>query len=227
MGINVAQRKALNEGFLDTVGEAGQAIEFSAVENVLEQLGELFMKNLGKYANKNLGKYANKKKGKYANKKKVVASGKLLSDSYFRIIEGDTLQILLPDYYDYPNKGVKGVKSSRNAPDSPYQFKNYGMNAEGRKSIKQYIASGKAKIKTVRKSRDKALGIGLEKKRLSVADAKANTLIYLIKRFGIKKTEYFTLSLEETFKDAEKYLSEALGYDIVASLKRLNNGGSN
>lgn len=201
ISISAAQSKVS----LDDLGEGKE--NFAVVKGVFQQYGNEFLLNLGKFA----------------NKRKVVASGKLLSDSRFKIVEGTTMQILVPDYYDYPNEGVQGVKSSKNAPGSPYKFKNYGMNAEGRAKIKQYIASGKAKVDLVRKNNDKALGIGLEKKRLSVADAKANQLIYMIKRFGIKKTNYFTDALNETFgKDFELKMSEAVGADIVFTLEKLN-----
>ena len=192
ISISAAQQKAISSGFLNDIGEGRTDVRLGIAETVLAQYGEEFMLNLGKYA----------------NQRKVVASGKLLSDSMFRIVDGTTLQIVVPDYFDYPNEGVQGVKSSKNAPGSPYKFKNYGMNAEGRKKIKDYIRQGHAKIRNVRS--DKALGIGLEKKRLSVADAQANTLIYWIKRQGIKKTSYFTDALKETFKDFEVKMSEAV-----------------
>lgn len=202
--ISAVQQKAIDSGFIDTIGESKAM--FEVVKGVFEDFGGEFLINLGKFA----------------NKRKVVASGKLLSESRF-VIKGDTMQIIVPDYYDYPNEGVRGVKSSKNAPGSPYKFKNYGMSSEGRASIKQYIASGKAKIDTVRKTKDKALGIGLEKRRLSVADMQANTLIYLIKRFGIKKTNYFTDALNATFgKEFELKMTDAIGKEIVFTLEKLN-----
>ena len=133
------------------------------------------------------------------------------------------MRIIVPDYYDYPNEGVRGVKSSKNAPTSPYKYKTYRMNDEGRESIRQYIQSGRAKIATVTKTKDKALGIGLEKKKLSLIDAQTNQLVYLIKRFGIKKTNYFTDALNATFgKDFELKMSEAFGKEIVFTLEKLN-----
>jgi molybdate transport system substrate-binding protein len=59
--------------------------------------------------------------------------------------DGNTLRIYMANYYDFVNKGVRGVKNYKNAPNSPYKYKNYKMSEEGRKSIKQYIQSGKAK----------------------------------------------------------------------------------
>ena len=97
------------------------------------------------------------------------------------------------------------------------------MNSEGRAKIKQYIESGRAKVSTVVKTKDKALGIGLEKKKLSLIDAQTNQLIYMIKRFGIKKTNYFTDAVNATFgKDLELRMTEAFGKDIVFTLEKLN-----
>jgi len=119
--IDSVQGRALNEGFLDKIGEEKEDFRFT--EGVFEQLGKEFLLNLGKFA----------------NKRKVIASGKLLSESRFDI-NGNIMRIIVPDYFDYPNEGVQGVKSSKNAPNSPYKFKHYGMNAEGRASIKEVAA---------------------------------------------------------------------------------------
>jgi hypothetical protein len=204
ISISGVQKGAISSGFLDGIGEGKD--DFTFVDSTFNEFGKKFLINLSKYA----------------NKRKVVASGALLRDSRF-VIEGNVMKIIVPDYYDYPNEGVRGVKSSKNAPTSPYKYKSYGMNEEGRAKIKQYIQSGKAKISTVVKTRDKALGIGLEKKKLSLIDAQTNQLIYLIKRFGIKKTNYFTDALNETFgKDFELKMTEAFGREIVFTLEKLN-----
>ena len=180
--------------------------EFTFANTIFAEYGNKFLLNLAKSA----------------NDKKVVASGNLLNQTKFEV-EGNVMRIIVPDYYDFPNEGVRGVKSSKNAPTSPYKYKTYGMSDEGRASIRQYIQSGRAKISTVTKTKDKALGIGLEKKKLSLIDAQTNQLVYLIKRFGIKKTNYFTDALNATFgKDFELKMSEAFGKQIVFTLEKLN-----
>lgn len=202
--IGSVQKSTIGSGFLDSIGEGKD--EFTFANSVFADYGNKFLLNLAKSA----------------NEKKVVASGNLLSQTKFEI-EGNVMRIILPDYYDYPNEGVRGVKSSKNAPGSPYKYKTYRMNDEGRESIRQYIQSGRAKIATVTKTKDKALGIGLEKKKLSLIDAQTNQLVYLIKRFGIKKTNYFTDALNATFgKDFELKMSEAFGKEIVFTLEKLN-----
>lgn len=179
---------------------------FREVSTELEKFGAKFIEALGRKA----------------NEKQVVASGKLLSRAKVIINDdGMGLKVMMPDYFDFPNEGVQGVKSSKNAPGSPYKFKSYGMNAEGRRSIKDYIRSGRAKIAVAQK--DKAYGIGLERKGKSLLDTQADQLIYLIKRFGIKKTGYFTEAVNEVFgKDFELKMTEALGRDIIFSIEKIN-----
>lgn len=209
INLNRAQSEAATKG----IGAGKDKFQLLVTENVLEQYGAEFKAKIGELM----------------NQRQVVGSGHLL-DSITPIIiqEGEnmTLQIRLLDYYDYPNQGVKGVRSSKNAPNSPYKYKNYGMNELGRASIKNYILSGKAKVKSVRS--DKAAGIGLERKGISqkktksLIDKQTDQLIYMIKRYGIKATNYFTDAFKETMKDFEVTMSEAIGRDIVLTLELLN-----
>jgi hypothetical protein len=99
------------------------------------------------------------------------------------------------------------------------------MSSEGRASLKRYILSGKAKVASVQN--DKALGIGGEKKGVAFSnktliDKQVDTLAYLIKRFGIKKTNYFTDAFNKTFQTFEVDMVEAAGRDIVITFNRLN-----
>jgi hypothetical protein len=100
------------------------------------------------------------------------------------------------------------------------------MSSEGRASLKRYILSGKAKIRSVQN--DKALGKGGEKigvafsSKKTLIDKQVDTLAYLIKRFGIKKTNYFTDAFNKTFKSFEVDMVEAAGRDIVITFNRLN-----
>jgi len=211
MSINIgkAQRKALSdlEGFA-----SGDIAEFGVVAGVLEQYGALLQENIAKFA----------------DEKKVTASGELLKSMASEIERGkgyEVFRLRMLDYYDYPNEGVKGVDSDRNAPNSPYQYKTYGMPKSGIDSLKRYITSGRAKISSVR--RDVALGIGLEKKGLrsgskkTLLDKQANTMAYMIKKYGIKATQYFNLAFEETFKDFEVVMTESVGADIVLTFESI------
>ena len=154
------------------------------------------------------------------NEKKVTASGGLERNINPQLEGGNKLVIRMPDYYDYPNKGVKGVDSSRNAPGSPYQYKNYGMNAAGRDSIRKYIQSGKAKVASVRN--DAARGIGSERKGVDLETTKVNTLIYLIKKYGVKKTSYYDIAFKKVFGTLQQALADGIGYQITLTIDSIN-----
>lgn len=206
ISISKAQKEAIDSGFLDLSPSDNDVanVRLGITEKVLAQYGAEFQLKLAEYA----------------NKRGVTASGDLESNITFRIINGNTLQLIVADYFDFPNEGVRGVKSSKNAPNSPYKFKSYGMNQQGRQSIKKYIESGRAKIANVK--RDKAFGIGSERKGKSLIDTQIDTMIYLIKKYGIKATNYFNDAIKDTFSDFELVMSEAIGRDIVFTLEKLN-----
>ena len=206
-----AVQDAISSGFLDRVGADKNTFEIYVASNLLEQYGVEFAKVLAENI-----------------RKKGLTSSGALADNIFPSVsqDGKKLTVKVLDYYDYVNEGVRGVRSSSNAAGSPYKFKNYGMNAEGRKSIREYIQSGKAKVSST--MNDKARGIGLEskgvkfKEKKSLIDRQVDNLIYMIKRFGIKKTNYFTDTVKEVFADFEAQMGEALGYDVKINLEALS-----
>jgi hypothetical protein len=193
---------------ISKIGTSRDEFVSFVASNILEQYGVEFKKVL-----EDLMK-----------QRQISASGDL-ADSINPVIdnEGKRLTITMLDYYDFVNEGVKGVKSSKNASTSPYKFKNYGMNAEGRASIKNYILSGKAKV-TDKKTMGRTV-LGLERKgvqlsqKKSLIDRQVDTLIYNIKKYGIKKTDYFTDAFEKVFANWEQDMAEAFGEDVALSLQ--------
>ena len=209
ISIRKAQSDALAKGF-DFGGD--NITEFNVVNSTLEQYAEEFLKNISYFA----------------NNKKVVGSGALLDNMVPEIIEsnGSTIfRMHMIDYYDYPNEGVKGLRSIKNAPKSPYKYRNYGVPQSMADSLKKYIQSGKAKITSV--MTDKALGKGGERKGLRFSDKKTlidtqvATLGYLIKRFGIKSTNYFTDAFNKTFEDFEVKMFEAVESGIIITFENI------
>jgi hypothetical protein len=176
--------------------------EFVQVTEAMDRVAKMFLENLE--ANINAAKFS--------------GSGSLLSTMDYRVSDdGKSVDIILNNYYDYVNQGVKGWGSSKNAPNSPYKYKSLGMSAEGRVSIRNYIQSGKAKITNVKN--DRAFGIGTERKAKSLIDARVDTLVYLIKRYGIKATNYFTKTVNESRDDIQLIIAEAVGKDFVLKFK--------
>ena len=155
----------------------------------------------------------------YIKSRKVSSTGALADNIYPSVSEdGNKLIVTMLDYFDFPNEGVRGVKGSKNGVGSPYKFKNYGMNAEGRASIKRYILDGKAKVSNVKTP----VGLERKNKKKSLIDRQVDNLIYMIKRYGIKRTEYFNDAFEEAFKDIDVVMGEALGIDIAMNIQTIS-----
>jgi hypothetical protein len=207
MSINIqrAQAAVLAEGINEGEDRAGFGpVQLTIIEKLLSEYGIAFQKELEQQI----------------DSKGITASGNLRDNINPQLEGGNRLVIRMPDYYDYPNKGVKGVKSSRNAPGSPYQYRNFGMNKQGRDSIREYIRSGRAKVASVRN--DAARGIGSERKGVDLETAKVNTLIYLIKAYGIKKTSYYDKAFEKVFGTLQQALADGIGYQITLTIDSIN-----
>jgi hypothetical protein len=151
------------------------------------------------------------------NEKNIVASGDIERNLTFYLDtepEIATLYIEFAKYAKFIDRGVKGVKSSKNAPDSPFQFKNYGMSAEGRASLKKWMSQGKAKVSSRDVKRYGAFRTESKFKKISEADSKLNTLIYNIKKYGIKKRNFITPIVQKSFQGFEQELADAIGKKV-------------
>lgn len=155
-----------------------------------------------------------------ARDKQVINTGAMISDDNFKFevnTDGDLteLELFLIYYADFVNRGVKGVKSSRNAPNSPYQYKNLGMPEAGRKSILRAVTEGKIKISDESKARYGR--IGLERKaqktpnQAEINEREANRIAYLIKAFGIKTTNFIDDAWDEWKNDIAPILTDPKG----------------
>jgi hypothetical protein len=204
ISLTEAQNRALGR-----IGSSRDEFQSFVASNVLEQYGAEFKRVLEDIM----------------KQRKIVGATGDLMESINPIVDtdGKKLTITMLDYYDFVNEGVKGVRNSKNAPNSPYKFKNYGMNAEGRVSIKEYILKGKAKV-----SNKQVMGktvIGLERKNIkqakkkSLIDRQVDTLIYNIKKYGIKQTDYFTDAFEKVFANWEQDMADAFGEDVKLALQ--------
>jgi len=151
------------------------------------------------------------------NEKNIVASGDIERNLTFYLDtepEVATLYIEFAKYAKFVDRGVKGVKSSKNAPDSPFQFKNYGMSAEGRASLKKWMSQGKAKVSSRDVKKYGAFRTESKFKKISEADSKLNTLIYNIKKYGIKKRNFITPIVKKSLQGFEQELAEAIGKKV-------------
>jgi hypothetical protein len=206
MPIDITRSQNANLGFLDSVAQDINRLDLSGIDKVLFEYAEKYKNELVVSIKRN----------------RVSASGDMEQNIRYDLIEesdgSKSLNIYFVDYAKFVDKGVKGWRSSKNAPNSPYQYKTKGMNAEGRESIKNYILSGKAKVRV--KDVKKYGAVGGEKKGVSLLDAKVNTLIYLIKKYGIKTTNFIKEPTDRVFKDLPIAISEEIGQQIAIQITR-------
>ena len=149
------------------------------------------------------------------DKKVKRASGDLADNTKVVANEdGSGIKISMIDYYDFVNKGVKGVDDFSNAPSSPYQYKTYGMPKKARDGIKKYIQSGKARL---RLENPKKTIIGAQKKGASI-NSQVQTMVYLIKKWGIKTTNFFDNATERVTKDLGEDLMYLIGKTIIVKI---------
>lgn len=211
MDINKSQK--VNLDFLNDTASVSrmQVVDMKGVDKILSEYAEKFKTNL----------VASIKT------KQITASGDMQSPDnlYFDLVEesdgGRTLNIYVVEYAKFVDKGVKGWGSSKNAPTSPYSYRNpakTSSNGEFRKRIKRYIEEGKGKVRVsdVRKYG----AVGGEQKKLSLIDLKVNKLMYLIRRFGIKTTNFLQQPLEQSFVGLEKKIADEYAVNISVKLFR-------
>ena len=148
--------------------------------------------------------------------KNITSSGQLADNiDVVANEDGTGVFINMIDYYDFVNKGVKGVNSSKNAPNSPYKYKTYGMPESARKGLKTYINSGKASIRVVN---SKKTTIAAEQKRESLIDTKVNQLVYNIKKYGIKTTGYLDNAMAIVLPKLSEDILNLIGRAIVIQI---------
>ena len=155
------------------------------------------------------------------NKKKVIASGNIENVDY-EIVEDTnkmTLNISYAYYAKFVDEGVKGALSSKNAPNSPYKFKDtYRMSKEGRDSISNWLRSSKAKVRTKDVKKYGAKGIERKFKKISDFDQRLRDTIYNIKAYGIKTRNFIDPVLKKTLEGFEQELGEAIGKTITINI---------
>jgi hypothetical protein len=141
----------------------------------------------------------------------------------FSIIIGYDKSNLASKYYDFQNKGVKGIKS--NQPNSQYKFRTLSVSKKMVEAIMQWYLRHKNYIK----NEDQRKGLkGLQTKRKKIAkivDEKKNLRFLAqktaenIKRRGLNRVGFFDDNLPKVFNEEFRVkLAKALGQDIILNI---------
>lgn len=210
--------------FLDTIGESAEG--FREVKNLrgLEKLIGLAVGNFIQRVQENLIKANKVDTG--ALSRDITQGDLITTGNGYEIEVGYPAGSEAAKYYDFVNKGVKGVRSGQPA-DTPYSFKNDkpGMNMQlaiakwyrrnasfGRKETQKQNLSG------LQKKRKKLLKMADEATRLrSLAYATSVN----IKRRGLKKTGFFDKAVEASFgKDFSRLVAVVSGREIAVTIRK-------
>jgi len=128
-------------------------------------------------------------------------------------------------YYDFVNKGVRGVKSK--TPNSPYSFKNLGVSRKFQDNIFSWIKRNNVqgdvaitKRQAKRQSLSKMASAATNQKSLAYAVAVG------IKKKGLRKTGFFDNAVDNIFgADFATAVSKIVGQDIKILIRQ--NGNNN
>ena len=206
--ISQNQKVLIQNGFLESGAGTYQKLDLKGIDSVLAKYAEEFKDNLIVSI----------------NSKRINASGEMEKNITFDIIDEEGVKVMniyVVDYAKFVDKGVRGWGSSKNAPTSPYFYGNpakRSSNGQFRKSIKNYILSGKAKVVATDVKRYGA--VKYEKKNKSLIDQQTETLMYLIRRYGIKTTNFLSGTIDKTFGTLAQDIANEIGREISINITK-------
>lgn len=136
---------------------------------------------------------------------------------------GIIFEIFVNDYYKFVDQGVQGTGPNSRNTRSPYKYR------DKMPPIVEILKWVRKNVNAARNEDQQRKLSKLQKKRRSVSSmAKAmqpRTLAFLIarkiKRQGLPYTGFWERSVNETFKDFDIKMSEALGIDIRVNLENM------
>lgn len=232
MSISKAQIEAIRAGFLQSIGDTGFNVvkpgDLPILEETLALYGQAFNTAIGA----NLQKTGSISSGKLAEPAIPIitkfGTSYVLSVGYEQGSEQDK-------YYDFVNKGVKGVGGKNARPKQntgEYSFKTKYANKKMATNLLLWLR------KSANSSRNEKVTITKtqrKRKKLSNVVGKTNSLKTLayamstaIKRDGLKATFFFDKAVKEVFnKEFIANIALALGGDVQIQIKQTVNESKN
>ena len=209
-------QKALGENFdVGGIGRQGQ-LQLNAVEKVMKEAAEKFIGLAKQRINA-------KKKVDLGNLSDIGSSFTEKSGNKYSLTIGYDKSNPASEYYDFQNKGVKGLKSGQ--PNSPYKFRTLSVSKNMVEAILQWYLRHKNYIR--REDQRKGLSpLQIKRKTISnVADPKiklrqlATNTAKNIKKKGIGRVGFFDDNLDKAFgQEFQTKLAQALGQDIALTI---------
>lgn len=209
-------QKALGENFdVGGIGRQGQ-LQLNAVEKVMKEAAEKFIGLAKQRINA-------KKKVDLGNLSDISVSTIQKTGNKYSLTIGYDKSNPASEYYDFQNKGVKGLKSGQ--PNSPYKFRTLSVSKNMVEAILQWYLRHKNYIR--REDQRKGLTpLQIKRKTISnVTDPKiklrqlATNTAKNIKKKGIGRVGFFDDNLDKAFgQEFQAKLAQALGQDIALTI---------
>ena len=222
--INQLQGELLSSGTLDKLGASQQDFASLGTLPVLEQYLILAAANFIQKVKDNIEVLGISDTGALSDD---ISSGELVKES-----NGYSIEVGYPrgskaaKYYDFVNKGVKGVKSG--TPNSPYAFKNIGVGREMLRNIKSWVDRNGIRRNDVAITRRQATRQSLSNMVSEASRSKnlAYAVAVNIKKRGLRKTGFFDSAVDSYFgRDFAVSVSKIIGQDIKVLIRQ--NGNNN
>ena len=222
--INQLQAELLSSGTLDKLGASQQDFASLGTLPVLEQYLILAAANFIQKVKDNIEVLGISDTGSLSDD---ISSGELVKES-----NGYSIEVGYPrgskaaKYYDFVNKGVKGVKSG--TPNSPYAFKNIGVGREMLRNIKSWVDRNGIRRNDVAITRRQATRQSLSNMVSEASRSKnlAYAVAVNIKKRGLRKTGFFDSAVDSYFgRDFAVSVSKIIGQDIKVLIRQ--NGNNN
>jgi hypothetical protein len=224
--IGAEQKNLLKSNFLDSLGSGQQmALDLTEVEAVMLEAATRFrvlalrrLKNKGKVDTGHMSE---------------IEISQISQTKYgsYSITIGYEKSNPASEYYDFQNKGVKGIKSGM--PNSPYKYRTLSVSKNMVNALMQWYLRHKSYIKNedqrtkLSRVQKKSLKVGKvadqAKNLRKIAEATAKK----IKKRGMPRIGFFDDNLDKVFnEDFRKKLAIAIGEDIVINIRQYFDGNN-
>jgi hypothetical protein len=224
---SISQAQASLGSNFDIGGIARQATpELNNVERVMLEYSDKFIELA-------LQRIRQRKKVDTGNLENIIRTAIVQDGSKYSLTIGYEKSNPASEYYDFQNKGVKGIKSKQPS-SSPYSYRKLSVSAKMVNALMQWYLRHKNYIKN--EDQRKAL-TPLQQKRKTLSQAAnpqkrlkqiATNTAKAIKKRGMPRIGFFDDNLDKAFgKDFQEKLARALGQDIVLNIRQNFGNGNN
>lgn len=217
------QAELLTEGYIDDLADdpvqRGNEFQTRSVEDMLVKIAAEFIIAV----RENLDKAGKVSTGGLTD---GIAAGEVVTEGDKYTIEiGYDPSDPASKYYDFVNKGVRGIKSG-NPASSPYSFKKLSAPPVMVNAIRGWLRTNNISARNEDQRRDTSR---LQQKRRRISDLQdpegnfAYAIALSIKRQGLRRTDYFDAAVRAYFgKGFTDAIAKAAVADVRVAIRKFN-----